>query len=249
MYIDAVVPVLGRTGKPLVMMVFRTDARAFLYPLIESWPTPSASAETLLVAKDGPGVLFLNELRHRAHTALALRYPLTATGTPAVQAALGKEGIFQGKDYRGVEVLADLRPIPNSPWFMVAKVDTAEILAEAGYRAGTVFLSVLFLILLTASTVAYAYRHRQAYLFKTLYRAEREKTEAHELFRTTLYSIGDAVITTDAAGEVRHMNRVAERLTGWQETEAQNEAPPGGLPHRQRTYPCRGGESGGARPS
>jgi len=41
-----------------------------------------------------------------------------------------------------------------------------------------------------------------------------------DLLRTTLYSIGDAVITTDAQGAVRMMNPVAERLTGYPENEA-----------------------------
>jgi PAS domain S-box-containing protein len=40
------------------------------------------------------------------------------------------------------------------------------------------------------------------------------------LYRTTLYSIGDAVITTDSRGIVRNMNSVAESLTGWLEKEA-----------------------------
>jgi two-component system, cell cycle sensor histidine kinase and response regulator CckA len=39
-------------------------------------------------------------------------------------------------------------------------------------------------------------------------------------YRTTLYSIGDAVISTDAAGLVRQMNPVAEQLTGWREADA-----------------------------
>jgi len=39
--------------------------------------------------------------------------------------------------------------------------------------------------------------------------------------RATLYSIGDAVISTDVDGRVVMTNPVAEQLTGWRETEAQ----------------------------
>jgi PAS domain S-box-containing protein len=41
-----------------------------------------------------------------------------------------------------------------------------------------------------------------------------------ELFRTTLASIGDAVITTDVRGVVTFMNPVAEKVTGWTQQEA-----------------------------
>jgi diguanylate cyclase (GGDEF)-like protein/PAS domain S-box-containing protein len=44
--------------------------------------------------------------------------------------------------------------------------------------------------------------------------------EQHELLRVTLQSIGDAVITTDAAGSVTWLNPVAERMTGWLAHEA-----------------------------
>ena len=45
--------------------------------------------------------------------------------------------------------------------------------------------------------------------------SERLLTESHELMRVTLKSIGDAVITTNAEGNVHWLNQAAERLTGW----------------------------------
>ncbi|WP_333788394.1 PAS domain S-box protein [Methanomethylovorans sp.] len=50
--------------------------------------------------------------------------------------------------------------------------------------------------------------------------AEKALKESEEFFRTTLYSIGDGVITTDTNGCLRQMNPVAEKLTGWTEAEA-----------------------------
>lgn len=47
-----------------------------------------------------------------------------------------------------------------------------------------------------------------------------ELAEQHELLRVTLQSIGDAVITTDAASQVTWLNPAAERMTGWLSTEA-----------------------------
>ena len=44
--------------------------------------------------------------------------------------------------------------------------------------------------------------------------------QSEEMFRTTLYCIGDGVITTDSCGFVKQLNSVAENLTGWKEKEA-----------------------------
>ena len=55
---------------------------------------------------------------------------------------------------------------------------------------------------------------------------EREKRmweglrQSEELYRTTLMSVGDGVITTDANGRVELLNLVAEALTGWRQDEA-----------------------------
>jgi len=53
--------------------------------------------------------------------------------------------------------------------------------------------------------------------------AEEELARQEAELRTTLYSIGDAVISTDDLGRVVRMNPVAAQLTGWIETEARGE--------------------------
>ncbi|MGH7654014.1 MAG: CHASE3 domain-containing protein [Gemmatimonadaceae bacterium] len=53
--------------------------------------------------------------------------------------------------------------------------------------------------------------------------AARALFEQKELFRTTLASIGDAVISTDRGARVTFLNPVAESLTGWKWAEADGE--------------------------
>jgi len=45
-------------------------------------------------------------------------------------------------------------------------------------------------------------------------------TQQREVFRVTLRSIGDAVLTTDTEGRITYINEVAESLTGWSHKDA-----------------------------
>lgn len=219
-YLDALAPLAARSGRVIALVDLRIDARSYLFRLVQSWPTQSPSAETLLVSREGDNVLFLTQPRHRSGAALSFLLPLSRSETPAVQAVLGRQGMFEGKDYQGMEVLADIRPVPESPWFIVSKIDASEVYTEARYRALISFLIAMLLIFLVGAGTAFGLRHRQVQLSMSLLTAERKEKELQEEFRTTLYSIGDAVIGTDTDGVLWHMNPEAERLTGWKETEA-----------------------------
>lgn len=222
-HIDVVAPLMSDTrklGKPIGAVILQLDARKFLYPLIQFWPTPSRSVETLLVRKDGDAVLFLNDLRHQPDTALKLRIPLTKVDLPASMAVLGKEGVVQGKDYRGVDVLAVLKAVPNSPWFMVAKVDEAEALAGWRFRSILILSLVGGLLAFLCTAVGMAWQKNRKAHYKELFLAEAALRRAEVRHRITLMSVGDAILSTDTEGRVELLNPIAEALTGWTQEEA-----------------------------
>lgn len=176
-YVDAASALRDSLGRPIGVVVLRTDAQKLLFPMLQTWPTPSPTAESVLVRRDGDEVVFLNEMRHRKGSALTIREPITRTDITTVRAVLGTVGPTEGLDYRGVEVLADLRPVPNSDWFLVAKLDADEVWAEARYRAGVAVILITLLILGGAGGVAAFYRQQQAVRFRGMYESMRENDQ------------------------------------------------------------------------
>jgi len=207
-------------GLPLGAIVFINNAERFLYPLIQSWPTADKTGETLLLRKDNDQALFLNNLRRQPDAALKLRIPLAQTEVPAVMALQGKEGYVLGRDYQGVEVAAVILPIPDSPWFMVSKIDIQEAFAEWRFRSFLI-LSIISGLTILIGVAGLVIRQREKRLyFQTLYHSETALRASLERHSTTLKAIGDAVISTDAQGRVEMMNPVAESLSGWKQDEA-----------------------------
>ena len=195
-HIDIAAPVHDESGRLLAALILRHKADSYLFPLLRSWPIPSRSAETLLIQREGDKALFVNDLQFQNHPALSLRIPLTDTWVPAVQAILGKQGIFEGRDYRGVEVLSDLLPVHGSPWFIEAKVDSEEILAEARVRATLILLVVGSFVLLAAGLIIAFFRLRQARILAGRLEAERQRADALEVAQTVLERHRDIIQTT-----------------------------------------------------
>ncbi len=72
-YLHLLVPILdGQAGgRSLGVLMLRIDPSIYLYPLVQRWPTPSETAETLLIRREGNEAVFLNELKFQKNTALA----------------------------------------------------------------------------------------------------------------------------------------------------------------------------------
>lgn len=186
--IDIIIPLM-LNDKPLGWLIFAVDPYKTLYPVIQSFPTASETGEFLLVSKDDDHVLFLNELRHKKDAALSLRIPLSNENVPSVMAVKGKKGIVEGVDYRGMSVVASLSPIPDSPWFLVAKIDKEEAFAGTAERSDmNMFLSFL-LIISTALGTGLVWRHQRAQFYKRQYAVEKKHSSLlHKYEHLTKYA-------------------------------------------------------------
>ena len=200
-HISAVAPVFGTRGKgggeAIGAVILVSDASRYLYPLVQSWPTPNATAETTLSRREGDDIVFLNPLRHRPGAALSVRVPVARADVPAVMAVQGRRGVMEGPDYRGVPVIAYLLPIEGSAWAMVAKQDKAEVFAEWHARSRLILFVLAALAAGLVALVLVAWELDQHRHYRRLYDSESRLRTATERNSITLKAIGDAVIVTD----------------------------------------------------
>jgi PAS domain S-box-containing protein len=217
-HLDLTVP-LADENRITGFVLLRIDPAEYLYPLIQAWPTPSSSAETLLVRREGNDVLFLNELRHRKGTAMKLRLPIRDTELPATQAALGKTGIFTGRDYRGVAVWSSVRPVPGTAWSIVAKVDRVEIERPLRRSALAVILVIFSIILATAALVFFLWQRQSTRFRLRQLEDENQKQALVQHFDYLSRYANDIILLCDERWNIVEANERAMLSYGYNREE------------------------------
>jgi PAS domain S-box-containing protein len=221
-YLTLLVPILDGPdhSQALAVLALRIDPETYLYPFISRWPAPSRTAETLLVRRDGNEAVFLNELKFQTNTALNLRNSLENTNVIAVKAVLGQKGIVEGTDYRGVPVIAYVCAVPDSPWFMVARMDTAEVYASLHERLWTLILLVSALVLCSGLGATAIWRHQHAQLYKKQYQMAEALRESEERLHSHTENSPLAVVEWNADLIITRWTGAAEKIFGWSAEEA-----------------------------
>jgi|GEM_PF-2136761 len=157
------------------ILVMRINPEEFIFSYIQEWPVSSRTAETILAARDGDSVVFLNEMKKVSNTALKYKLHTSDTIVPAVAAVSGKTGSFKGRDYIGDAVLSNLSRIKGTPWFMVVKIDKSEINEEVVYRTSMFTGIVILIIALITGSLILSYRRRQELYFRIRDRQSHER--------------------------------------------------------------------------
>ena len=222
-YIDWLIPVLTNAGLEehvIAVVILRVDPSRQYYPMIQAWPVPSTSSESMLIKQDGDEVLFLNELRFAKDSALKFRLPLTNESLPASAAVKNnKLGKIDGLDYRGAKVLSMYMPIKGTPWRLVVKVDQSEIYKPMwktfSWIAGILLIGILGIMIVMFYLLRQQKQLQQLALFT-------EKAESYQLLKQfyDLPFIGMAIISPDTKRWIKFNDRLCDML-GYSREELQ----------------------------
>jgi PAS domain S-box-containing protein len=224
-HIDMLVPLLDSVNNKLLTVgvaIIRIDPNNDLFPLIQSWPNSSKSSETLLLRKEGDSVLYLNELRHVKNSAMNLKFAMSKKNLLATIAANGFEGIAEGIDYRNIRVIGSLHKIPDLPWYMVAKVDSDEILSPLKRLVIMIISIVVLLILINASVFGFwiwqqrLKSYRQQIKDETAIRESVEHLRETNEYLSNLFNYANApIIVWDNLLNITRFNHAFENLSGY----------------------------------
>jgi PAS domain S-box-containing protein len=228
-HIDILIPLFDSVKNktlPVGIALLRIDPGKVLFPLIQSWPTPSKSSETLILRREGDSVLYLNELRHRKNTALNLKFPLSNANLLATKAVNGFEGVTEGIDYRKIPVVGALSKIPGLPWYMVAKTDKEEILAPFKRYSIITVVVIILLIILNALVSGYWIWAQRAKIYRRQLKDEialRESNEkliaSEERFRSLYENATIGIYRTTPDGKILLANPALVRMLGFSSFE------------------------------
>lgn len=201
----------------VINLVF--DPSDYLYPLISEWPVKTHSGEAFISSRRGNEIIYLTQLKFNRNAAFQFSLPDTLKDLPAYMGANNIEGIIEGRDYRGVEVLAAVKNLDKTDWSIVAKEDIEEIFAESDKYI--VLLTVLFvgIIPIAGLILAFVWNAREKDVLKKLVAAEKEvETATQQLSSITKYA-NDIILLLDTDGKIIQANERAISTYGYKKEE------------------------------
>lgn len=193
----------------------------FLNSFLQLWPTRSKSAETLLVRRDGDSVVFLNELRHKKIVPIDYRLPLAMKELPAVKAVLGEANSFAAVDYRGVPVFFTSRKVPDSPWYLVAKIDQAEVLNPLKKGGWLIMLAGLGIVIVGVLLLLEWWHSQLVRFYRRQYEVEVDRKIIAQRYDYILKNANDIIAVADSEKRIVEVNDRAIGAYGYTREEFQ----------------------------
>lgn len=205
------------TGDVVALVI---DPFRSLLDQIQTWPTPSASSEVMVVHRDGDDVVFITPPKLSPPPAPnTWRQPLAGSTLPAARALVQGDGVRTGRDYRGAQVLTASQHVNGLPWIVVAKTDSSEYAAPLRRRERTLAVVIGAAVLLAALMLLVLWQGEQAVIASQQQRAEADRVALSRHFAQLTRLARDIIMMIDPDGRVIDANEAAIAAYGYSEAE------------------------------
>jgi PAS domain S-box-containing protein len=199
-HLDLVIPLINawrNDKKAFGLLALRIDPHELLYPLIQTWPVPSRTAESLLVRQEEDKVVYLNELRFKKNSELVLSKSVSEERLPAAMAVRGIEATIDGEDYRGASVVAAMKKVPGSPWYLVAKIDHNEVFTTLNKQITLIIIIIILFILTIGLLLGILEWNENVRFYREKYETELDHLALRKHFDYILKYANDIIFLTD----------------------------------------------------
>ncbi|MBN2862996.1 MAG: PAS domain S-box protein, partial [Bacteroidales bacterium] len=178
-------------------LVLRIDPEKILYPLIQSWPSTTKTSEAILFHREGDSIVYLNELRHLQDSYKVLRRSITDEKLVDAKALQGIMETTDAIDYRGVPVIAAMKKVPESSWFLVAKVDRKEVYSSIQPNLRLIVIIIILFIFAIGSLLGFFWWNQRVRFYRQKYETELDRLALVRHFDYILKYANDIILLID----------------------------------------------------
>ena len=199
-HLELIIPLLNTWRKDSTvfgLLAIRIDPNETLYPLVQTWPVPSKTAESLLIRQEGEEIIYLNELRFKKNSELILQKSVSEEKLPAAMAVRGIERTVDGVDYRGASVIAAMKKVPGSSWYMIAKIDHNEVFSVLNEQMTMIIIIIILFILTVGLLLGILEWNENVRFYREKYEAELDHLALRKHFDYILKYANDIIFLTD----------------------------------------------------
>ena len=222
MHLDMLIPMrMPHEGDTVVagVLVLRVDPEKELFPLLSSWPTPGKTSECILFRFEGDSVRYLNGSRLAGYDRpfiLAAGDLELSVNRPRPAAENETKTYI---DYTGTEVVASVKKVPDTDWYIIAKKETTEIL-ERFTRDILMLWGIMGLVYLALALIGYlVFKSTRARYFRQKQQEDLDRQAIMKHFDFVIKHGNDIILLMDSNMNIVEANERALKVYGYSRKE------------------------------
>ncbi len=206
--IDFVVPFTAVATGTRGLVVVRIDPEQALLSMLRNWPDSDAVIQTQLVRRRGDDLVGANDRRP-----VPLARPGLLAGMVIRGEAPAGKAIF-AEDFQGRPAFGVVRAVPGTPWWLVSRIDRADVMGPVWGTATWVALAALLSLVLVGVAGNVVRQHRALRRAATHRHQQARRLRALSMIEGIANSSRDAIFAKDLEGRYLLFNPAACAASG-----------------------------------